>query len=117
LPYISTIVRFSEKWITERSRRSFAYWLDLYKLNNLYDYLMICLQPIDFSSQHIGNLYQGAVKMIENCKPLSKAHLLQAIDDYFFRHRKYSTLESSLKAFRDLEFYYTFKPNEIKQYQ
>jgi len=52
--------------------------------------------------------------MIENCKPLSKTYLLGAIDDYFFRHRKYSTLESNLKAFRDLEFYYKFKPNEIR---
>ena len=57
------------------------------------------------------------MEIVDNSEVHMKMYIRQCLDDYFFRHISYSTFESKLRAFRDLEFFYRFKPTELRNFR
>jgi len=113
LPVISTIVRFSDRWVTERNIWSYSYWYELYQLNNFYSYLSTLLLTINRSDKDIGLKYQNVMSIIKESSIRTKFYAKQVVDDYFFRNNSYKTVKIKLDAFHDLEFFYRFKWDEI----
>lgn len=113
LPYLSIIVRFGDRWVTERSRLSFEYWLDMYKLNNTYDYIKSTLLSINLNDKNIGEIYQKLVTILERSSIRTKANVMEILDDYFFQKSSYSSIKARLDAFQQLEFYYLLKSSEL----
>ncbi len=113
LPYLSLIVRFSDRWITERSTMSMKYWLDIYKLNNFYDYIKSILLSINLNGKNIGSFYQKIVLILKRSSIRTKAFVMDILDDYFFKKASFYSIKARLDALRHLEFYYLLKSNEL----
>jgi len=113
LPYLSVIVRFSDRWATERSPWSMKFWLEMYQLNNFYDYLMAKMISIERKDKTIGTSYQEIAELIDNSQVKTKKYVKEVIDDYFFRNIGFKTLKARLDAFHDLDFHASFKFTEI----
>ena len=113
LPMLSVIVRFSDRWATERSPLSIKFWLEMYQLNNFYDYLLAMMISIERSDKKIGSLYQGVFGLVEGSGISTKNLVRDALDDYFFRNLSFKALKARLDAFHDLNFYSSFKFTEI----
>lgn len=113
LPTLSVIVRFSDRWATERSPWSMKFWLEMYQLNNFYDYLVAKLLSLERSDRKIGDSYQEIVELINKSKVKTKKLAKEAIDDYFFRSLSFKALKARLDAFHDIDFYASFKFAEL----
>ena len=113
LPTLSVIVRFSDRWATERSPWSMKFWLEMYRLNNFYDYLIAKLLSLERSDRKIGTSYQEIVALIDKSKVKTKKFVREVIDDYFFRNLSFRALKARLDAFHDLDFYASFKFAEL----
>jgi hypothetical protein len=113
LPTLSVIVRFSDRWATERSPWSMKFWLEMYQLNNFYDYLLAKMISIERSDKQIGSSYQEVVGLVENSVLSTKSFVREALDDYFFRNLSFKALKAQLDAYHDLNFYASFKFTEI----
>jgi len=113
LPTLSIIVRFSDRWAPERSPWSTKFWLEMYQLNNFYDYLIAKMLSLERSDRKIGVSYQEIVELIDKSKVKTKKLAREAIDDYFFRSLSFRALKARLDAFRDLDFYAGFKFAEL----
>jgi len=113
LPTLSVIIRFSDRWATERSPWSMKFWLEMYQLNNFYGYLMAKMLSIERSDNKIGISYQEITELIDNSEVNTKRFVKEVVDDYFFRNISFKTLKARLDAFHDLDFYTNFKFTEI----
>ena len=113
LPYLSVIVRFSDRWATERSPWSMKFWLEMYQLNNFYHYLTAKMLSIERSDRRIGNSYQELIGLVEGSEISTKNFVREVLDDYFFRNLSFKALKTRLDAFHDLNFYASFKFTEI----
>ena len=113
LPYLSVIVRFSDRYATERSLWSMKFWLEMYQLNNFYSYLVANMLSIERSDKEIGIAYQELIELVKNSDISTKHFLREVVDDYFFRNLSFKALKSRLDAFHDLNFYSSFKFTEI----
>jgi len=113
LPFLSVIVRFSDRWATERSPWSMKFWIEMYQLNNFYDYLISKMVSIEKSDKTIGTSYQEIAKLIDNSNIKTKEHVKEVVNDYFFRSIGFKTLKTRLDAFHDLDFHASFKFTEI----
>lgn len=109
LPYLSVIVRFSDRFATERSVWSMKFWLEMYKLNNFYSYLEAKILSIERSDRKIGSSYQELVELIHTSDISTKMFVREVVDDYFFRNLSYKALKTRLDAFHDLNFHAQFK--------
>ncbi len=113
LPYLSVIVRFSDRYATERSLWSMKFWLEMYQLNNFYSYLVANMLSIERSDKEIGIAYQELIELVKNSDISTKHFVREVVDDYFFRNLSFKALKSRLDAFHDLNFYSSFKFTEI----
>jgi len=113
LPTLSIIVRFSDRWATERSPWSMKFWLEMYQLNNFYDYLIAKMLSLERSDRKIGISYQEIVELIDKSKVKTKKFAREVIDDYFFRNLSFKALKARLDAFHDLDFYASFKFTDL----
>lgn len=113
LPYLSVIVRFSDRWVTERSPWSMKYWLEMYKLNNFYDYIASLLLSINRNDKDIGKIYQKIVSIINISSIKTKKYVREVIDEYFFQKSSFNSIKTRLNAWHDLEYYYLFKSDEL----
>jgi len=113
LPYLSVIVRFSDRWATERSPWSMKFWLEMYQLNNFYHYLTAKMLSIERSDKRIGNSYQEVIGLVESSAISTKKFVREVVDDYFFRNISFKALKARLDAFHDLNFYANFKFTEV----
>ena len=113
LPTLSVIVRFSDRYATERSPWSMKFWLEMYQLNNFYGYLMAKMLSIERSDNKIGTSYQEIAELIDHSEVNTKKFAKEVVDDYFFRNISFKTLKARLDAFHDLDFYTSFKFTEI----
>ena len=113
LPYLSVIVRFSDRYATERSPWSMKFWLEMYQLNNFYGYIVAIMLSIERSDKKIGISYQKIIGLVENSEIATKHLVREVLDDYFFRNLSFKALKSRLDAFHDLNFYASFKFAEI----
>jgi len=111
LPVISTIVRFSDRWVMHRSSWSYRFWYEFYQLNNFYDYL----SKILLNGENKGHIYQKARKIIDDSSIKMKKFVQKIVDSFFFHTMSYNSLKHKLDAFRDLEFFYRFKFEEIRE--
>ncbi len=115
LPYLSVIVRFSDRYATERSRWSMKFWLEMYQLNNFYHYLEAKMLSIERSDRRIGKTYQEIIELVESSEISTKYFVRESLDDYFFRNLSFKTLKARLDAYHDLNFYASFKFTEITE--
>lgn len=113
LPYLSVIVRFSDRWATERSPWSMKFWLEMYQLNNFYSYLAAKMLSIERSDKKIGSSYQELIGLVEGSEISTKYFVREVLDDYFFRNLSFKALKARLDAFQDLNFFTSFKFTEI----
>ena len=113
LPTLSVIVRFSDRWATERSPWSMKFWLEMYQLNNFYDYISAKMLSVERSNKEIGNSYQELINLVEFSEISTKHFVKEVLDDYFFRNLSFKALKARLDAFHDLNFYASFKFAEI----
>ena len=113
LPYLSVIVRFSDRYATERSPWSMKFWLEMYQLNNFYDYLAAKMLSIERSDKKIGKSYQEIIGLVEESNFSTKYFVREALDDYFFRNLSFKTLKARLDAYHDLNFHASFKFTEV----
>jgi len=113
LPTLSVIVRFSDRWATERSPWSMKFWLEMYQLNNFYDYLIAKMLSVERSDNKIGTSYQDIIELIDHSKIKTKKYAREVVEDYFFRNISFKTLKARLDAFHDLDFHTSFKFAEI----
>ena len=109
MPYLSVIVRFSDRFATERTVWSMKFWLDMYRLNNFYSYLEAKLLSIERSNKKIGKFYQDLIELVNNSNVSTKRFVKELIDDYFFRNLSYKALKTQLDGFHDLNFHAQFK--------
>ena len=113
LPYLSVIVRFSDRYATERSPWSMKFWIEMYQLNNFYHYLEAKMLSIERSDRRIGKAYQEVIELVESSEISTKYFVRESLDDYFFRNLSFKTLKARLDAYHDLNFYASFKFTEI----
>ena len=113
LPTLSVIVRFSDRWVTERSPWSMKFWLEMYQLNNFYDYLVAKMLSLERSDRKIGASYQEIIELIDKSKVKTKRFARELIDEYFFRKSSFNSIKTRMDAWHDFEFYYLFKKNEL----
>ncbi len=111
LPVISTIVRFSDRWVMHRSSWSYRFWFEFYQLNNFYDYL----SKIHLNGENRGQTYQKIRKIIDDSTLKMKELVQKTVDSFFFQRRSFNSLKHKLDAYRDLEFFYRFKFEEIRE--
>ena len=89
------------------------FWLEMYQLNNFYDYLIAKMLSIERSDRKIGVSYQEIVELIDRSKIKTKKYAREVIDDYFFRNLSFKALKARLDAFHDVDFYASFKFTEL----
>jgi len=89
------------------------FWLEMYQLNNFYDYLITKMLTIEHSDRRIGSSYQEVIGLVEGSEISTKTFVKEALDGYFFRNLSFKALKARLDAFHDLNFYASFKVTEI----
>jgi len=99
-------------WVTERSPWSMNYWLEIYKLNNFYDYITSLLLSINRNDKEIGKIYQKIVSIINRAPIRTKAYVMDILDDYFFQKSSFNSTKAKLDAYHDLEFFFRLKNSE-----
>lgn len=115
LPVISTIIRFSDRWVVQRSTWSYKFWYEMYQLNNFYAYCIRLLLNAEHLDGNIGNIYFQLRRIISQSVIKTKKLVKKAIDNYFFAKTSYQTIKHRLDAYRDLEFFYCFKFEDLKE--
>ena len=114
LPLLATIFRFGDRWICDRSTRSFRFWFDYYELNTFYDYIKALILHISQEKDNKGSIYVTISELIDRCNIHVKKYTKQVIDEYFFEMGSYKSLEAKLDAYKNIEFYYRFQWNDLK---
>ena len=114
LPLLATIVRFGDRWICDRSAKSFRFWFDYYELNTFYEYIKALILLISEEKGNKGSIYVLISELIEKCNIHVKKYTKQVIDEYFFEGSSYKSLKDKLDAYKNIEFYYRFQWNDLK---
>ena len=79
LPVIAIIVRFSDRWVTERNYYSYKFWIELFSITTFYEYLanwLLILKPEEYYNQEIR-------EEIEELIDCSRNFLKELVDNYF----------------------------------
>ncbi len=115
LPVIAIIVRFSDRWVTERSYYSYKFWIELFSITTFYEYLsnwLLILKPKDYSNEEIR---QEIEQLIDSGRNFLKGPIKELVHMYFLNQLSFSSLKAKLDGFRNWEFFYRLKYNEIKK--
>ncbi|TFG21948.1 MAG: hypothetical protein EU529_12055 [Promethearchaeota archaeon] len=116
LPYIAFIVRFSERWATDRTQGSYNYWIKLYSLKMYYGYILNELMLIDFETdtkEELENAHKMTIDLFKNSNLNSGKHSIFYINKFFNQKISYRALNRKLTDFYNWEFYYELKYEEL----
>lgn len=116
LPIVATIVRFSARWITERSLLSFRFWEKFYAINTFYNYIAHELMSIDIFDETSRNVYEDVIDLIANCNSTLKKQITELVNDYFTGDLSYVSLKNRLLAYNNFEFYLSLKPDAVQPF-
>ncbi len=115
LPVIAIILRFSDRWVTERSYYSYKFWIELFSITTFYEYLsnwLLILKPKDYSNKEVR---QEIEELIDSGRNFLKGPIKELVHTYFLNRISFSSLKAKLDGFRNWEFFYRLKYNELKK--
>ena len=112
---MAIIVRFSDRWVTERSYYSYKFWISLFSITTFYEYLsnwLLILKPTDYSNKEV---WQEIEELIDSGRNFLKEPIKELVHTYFLNKLSFSSLKAKLDGFRNWEFFYRLKYNELKK--
>ncbi|MFX1258176.1 MAG: hypothetical protein ACFFAN_09975 [Promethearchaeota archaeon] len=94
LPIVALIVRFSDRWVTERNYLSYKFWEQFYSITTFYEYLLNWLITIDPDDLPINDTYQDVLDLIEICSTSFKKIIKELVWKYFFGSLSFSAFNN-----------------------
>lgn len=114
LPVIAMIVRFSERFVTERSFLSYKFWIEFFALTTCYDYISNKLLRINIQECDTAETFGEISKIVDNCSIELKLLVKEAIKNFLQGKVSYLVLKTKLDALKDFEFFFRLKSDAIK---